>query len=423
MCSLVLNNKSVSRLLYWQVILAFFLPFLVDELHFPDFVSYGLDIFNLFITLFLLYSKNVKRSLRLAKLSIAVFSVILLLLYVVVNGILHFVKPQLIIWALRKTFRFYPFFFAIVALWDEKMIGRMYLFLDALQLPNFLIVLFQFFILGYEQDSIGGIFGHTSGCNGYLNLYFCIVTIMSIERYIHRETKLISVVLCMCMVVVSSVVAELKVIFVEIPLIILLAVLLNRPSPKTILAAIFMGAAVLLGWNIIQLVFPHWSYAFSSFQALVNVGNETSGGYNISRLSAISDINSILFHGDILKNLFGLGFGNCEYSSISFLTSAFFQEYGYLHYQWFTHQIWFLECGIIGILAYFAFFAVLFLWVTKQKKKHGDNSGMGTSCQLLIVIIAMHFIYNNALRAESGYILFAALALPCAYYRCKYEKQ
>ena len=419
----IIDNKRICKILYFQLLYAIFSPFLIDIFHFPNFINYGLDLINFLVILFFIKSKTAKRRIHTAGLSIVMLSVISLVIFVIINGILHFVKPPLIIWAFRNTMRFYPMFFSIVVFWDEKMIEKVVQLFLKLQVPNFIIVLFQFYILGYQQDSIGGIFGHISGCNGYLNIYLCIVTIFSVERYIHKKIRFKSLLFCLGMVMLSSVFAELKVAFIEIPLIIILALILNKPSIKLIMASCIVIMLIPIGIEIICRLFPQWADSFLSLDAFLSVGNEIGGGYNISRISAFSDIDRLIFRGDTLKNLFGLGFGNCEYSNFSFLTSEFYQSYGELHYRWFTHQMWFLECGYVGIILYILFFLLLFLWFNEQKLKYKDNYGFRATGQILIVIILLNFIYNFTLRSEAGYIILSALALSCAHIRCKKEEQ
>lgn len=413
-----LNNRTVSKLLFYQAIYILIYRFCVDVLHFPSVISYGIDIINVLVTMFFLYSKVAKKKLFLAGMAPVFFSVILLIGFCLADGIINMVKPQLVLWAFRNTMRYYPFFFSIIALWDEKMLDRMIKILFKLQYPNFLIVLFQYFVLGYHQDNIGGIFGHTVGCNAALNIYLCIVIALYIEKYIHKKTTLVPLLCAFVVFLVSIVLAELKVGFIELPMIIALAVLLNKPSFKTVVVTIAIVLMIPIGIQAIITLYPQWASFFVNLDSFLEIGTNVGGGYNISRLSAFSDINNLFFHNDISKNLLGLGFGNCEYSSITLFTSTFYERYGWLHYRWFAHQTWFLECGYLGIILYSLFFVTLFFWFIKLKRTYGDINGFGSFGQIIISLCFLNYIYNSTLRAEEGYILFLALALPCLNYRC-----
>ena len=419
---LVLNSSTVSKLLYYQVIYIFALRFCVDVLHFPSAISYGVDVINMLVTAFFLYSKSTKKKLFMAGMMPVIFAVIALIVFCFVDGITNMVKPQLFLWAFRNTMRYYPFFFSLVALWDEKMMDFVVKILLRLQYINFLIVLFQFFVLGYEQDYVGGIFGHTTGCNGALNIYLCIITALCIEKYIHKELGLFSTLSTVVIFLVSIVIAELKIGFIELPIILALAILLNKPSFKTVVATLVVLFMIPIGIQGMITLYPRWAYSFVDVGSFLGVGTEVGGGYNISRLGAFSDINGIFFHDDLIRNLFGFGFGNCEYSSIDIFTSSFNKRYGWLHYRWFAHQMWFLECCYLGIFFYALFFVSLFVWLAHQKRQFGDQGGFGSFGQIMIVICALSFIYNFTLRTEDGYMLYLALAIPCLNYRCVMEK-
>lgn len=420
---MILDKRTIQNMLRFQVFYIFFLRFFVDILRFPSAISYGIDLINLIITGYLLFSKAGKKRILRAGLASVVLSVVLLMVYTISDGIVNFVKPQLMFWAFRNTMRYYPFFFSIITFWDEKTMESMIRFLMKLQYPNFLIVLFQFFVLKSHQDNIGGIFGCISGCNGALNIYLCIVTALSVEKYLHKEIKLVSVLCTMGIFLTCSVLAELKVGFVELPMIIVLAILFNRPSFRTVVTTLAVLLMIPLGVSTIIVIFPQWAVSFMSLDAFFGIGSQTSGGYDISRLNAFSEINDLFFKNDFLQNALGLGFGNCEYSAISFFSSSFHKRYGWLHYRWFTHQMLFLECGYLGILFYAAFFVTLFLWFMRQKKEFGDNNGWGSFGQIMIAICALNFIYNYTLRTDEGYMLYLALAFPCLYYRCAMEKR
>lgn len=414
---LVLDNNSISKILRFQVFYIFFLRFFVDILHFPSTISYGIDLLNLTITVFFLYSKISKRKIFNAGLTGVAVSVVILMIFVIFDGIINLVKPQLILWAFRNTMRYYPFFFSIVVFWDENRLESMLRFLLELQFPNFIIILFQFFVLNYHQDNIGGIFGCATGCNGALNVYLCIVTALSIEKFIHKKTNLISVLFSVSVFLVASVLAELKIGFFELPLIIILAILLNQPSFRMIVILIAVTLMIPIGVSMIVELFPQWGKSFVDINTFLEMGAGTGGGYNISRLGAFSDINRLVFQNEFFKKFWGLGFGNCEYSSIELFSSSFYNRYGWLHYRWFSHQMWFLECGYLGILLYAFFFIQLFVWITGQKRKFGDDNGLGSFGQITIILSIVNFIYNFTLRSEEGYMLYFALALTCLYYR------
>ena len=77
-----------------------------------------------------------------------------------------------------------------------------------------------------------------------------------------------------------------------------------------------------------------------------------TGFGDLNRLTAITSINRLgLFQSSLLNQILGLGLGGAEYSAgISFLQSAFYRSYEYLHYYWLSHAWMYIECGYLGLI-------------------------------------------------------------------------
>lgn len=415
--SLVLNKKSISKIISIEFYYAFFWSAAVDFLHFPTSISYGLDLLNLIVLFFLLYARNSRQRINGYKAKSVYFSAILLMIFCCFSAVLNLVPfPQFLL-SCRNALRFFPFFFSVFLFWDEARLQKLVRFLVYFQLVNFLIIIYQHYALGFAGDYLGGIFGNNQGCNGYLNIYMCITVALVIERFLHKNEKLWMLVFtCVSWMLVAAL-AELKVAFIEIPIIIMIAVLLDKPSFKTVVVVFLVVIAVVMGINLIVLKFPQWANSFTSVNALLAVGSNIGGDYNISRTNAFSEINRLFFDNSIFYNIFGLGFGNCEYSSVGMLTSEFYKSYGFLNYGWFSHQMWFLQCGYIGVIGLFSFLANCAIWITKNKHIYKDEYGYGSFGQILMIILMINFVYNATFITEIGYIAFMALAIPFVYYK------
>ena len=46
------------------------------------------------------------------------------------------------------------------------------------------------YAMGYRGDNIGGMFGTTSGCNGYLNLFLIIIVAISMIEYLNKTRSI-----------------------------------------------------------------------------------------------------------------------------------------------------------------------------------------------------------------------------------------
>lgn len=416
---IVFNNKVISNILYFQFSYVFFYAGLVDFFHIPSIITYGIDILNIICFLYFLYSNKRKKVFKMTRVQYLYVMVFFLFLGCILTAVINLVNPLLVIWGVRNSLRYFPFFFSIIAFWDQDCLEQITQFLIKFQVINFIIILYQFFIKGYSQDLLGGIFGHSIGCNAALNMYLCIVVTLVIERYLRKKTSGIMLAFTLLTWIFIASAAELKIAFVEIPVIILLAIFLNKPSMRTFLIIVLAIIGLKIGLSLVVQYFPDWANAFTDIQSLLDVGKGTGGGYNISRFGAFSDITNLFFKDSVVNRIFGLGMGNCEYSSFSFLTSAFYREFGFLNYRWFSHQMWFLQCGYLGIIMLGIIILILFIWITKRKLKYRDEYGYGSFGQIFILLMIVNFIYNASLTTEVGYIAFAALALPFVYYKIR----
>lgn len=130
----------------------------------------------------------------------------------------------------------------------------------------------------------------------------------------------------------------------------------------------------------------------------------------MNRLTAIHI--SLSYLPTLGEKLFGLGLGNCDYSSFDFLVTPFFAAHEQLHYVWFSTAFLVLETGLVGFGLYCLFFVSVYLGATaRQKSGRADPH----SCRLARVLAIMCFvlmIYDASLRTEAAYMMYFVLALP-----------
>ena len=78
-----------------------------------------------------------------------------------------------------------------------------------------------------------------------------------------------------------------------------------------------------------------------------------------------------------------------------------------------SHAFLYLECGWIGLVFYYGFFAILYL----KMQKMGQNCDASvrpycTMTRILLVLCVLISVYNSTLRTEAGYMMYFALAAP-----------
>lgn len=401
------TRRTGKKLIAAQLYLVLFEGLLMS-FGIPSVITYFCDVIN--ILLVFLCVKGYKKMFSRIGYSTFIYCLLIYVGILVAGDILNMVSPFLALWAFRNSFRLISFFMScVVVLTVEDMISMVNK-LYRIFVLNFVVVLYQYGILNMSGDYIGGIFGTIVGGNAGVNIFCCLLTIYFVNAYLNGRTTLFRVGSVVVMSLLIAAFAEITVMMVEIPLFIMIAIFISRPSMKTFCIACLSICGLFFGLQLFAELFPgHYKY-IQSINAFIEGASGVGGGYNISRLTAVPDITKIFFKNSLIEKMFGYGFGACEYSSLSIFTSKFYESYGYLNYRWFDLQIRFLETGWFGLLGYFSLFLVLLILAVKYKNKLKSNYfSYGIAVSLTILVIISSF-YNAVLRTENGYLLFYFLA-------------
>lgn len=414
----------------WLLLLLLLLPFcfgiLNELLHLPWAIRYLLDV-----AWIVLLGMMILRRAYTGNWSTGVLGiwVLLFLIYTALSYVLQYQSPLYYLWGVRNNFRFYAAFFAFTAFLTEKDISGSLKIFDRLFWLNAVVSLIQFFLLGLDGDHLGGIFGTKTGGNAYTNVFFLIVVTRSVLLYLNKKENALPCLSKCAVALLVAALAELKFFFVEFVLVLILAVLLTDFTWRKVWIILGGLAAVSAGVMLLTMLFPSFIGWFSLQWFLENA--ITSKGYtssgDLNRLNAIPQINA-LWLVTSGQRIFGLGMGNCETSSFFFLNTPFFEKYGHMHYSWLSYAFMYLECGWIGLVFYWGFFALLFFRVRKMKKIAGAEGKI--YCQLaeiMAILCVVISVYNSSLRTEVGYMAYFVLAIPFvlqkAAKRAEYQKR
>ena len=396
----------------WLIFLIFLLPFLwgtlFSLLHLPSFIKYIADFAWVVLFASMLFARTARVYKKVAPLVVlvGVFFVYCLLLY-----LFNFESIVYFLWGTRNNFRFYVLFFAVIMFISADDIDGIFKFFDILFWINIPVVLIQYFVLGYEQDFLGGIFGVESGVNSMMIIFFTVVLSRSIIRYMQREESLLSCASKCIVALLISALAELKIFFVILIIILILAAAFTDFSWQK--AAIFAISAAAIFFTSSLLV---TLFNFENFLDISNIWElatqeHYSSEQTVNRLSAIPTLSRMLVT-DWKDRVFGLGLGNCDTSSFEICNTPFYQRYGSLRYTYFSCAFLFLEVGYVGLALYMLFFVLCFFMI-KKRIKDGKCQPLCGYVALITAILAIILIfYNSSLRAEIGYIVFFILALP-----------
>ena len=226
-----LNYKTCKNLIYIQIIIVLSVFFLISVFHLPSFLSYVTDIINILLLFCIFKIKGTKLDQvggRYIRISIGAFCI-----SVVIGIIINIVPPLLILWGARNLFRGIIFIIACVRFLDEEDVDKIFKIFFFAQLINLLVTLYQYLVLGINQDYLGGIFGIEQGCNGATNIFCVILLTYFGVNYINKKMPIHLFAIIAISTLIIAALAEIKIYYIEFALIIVLVILFSKPSFRT----------------------------------------------------------------------------------------------------------------------------------------------------------------------------------------------
>lgn len=410
--TLRIKRRSQNELITLFVLtFPFLFSVLIEILNFPSAVKYLIDVAWCLLLVTMLFKKKTKIS---ADANIMKFWIIAFFFYCFVNYIVNFQSVFYFLWGVRNNFRFYVFFLACIYYLNKRNIDEFFSFIDKIFYVHIVFVFVQYFVFGCKQDYLGGLFGTEQGCNGGLNIFQVIVVAYSVLRYLNRGSSFFKCLFNCAMCLLIAAMAELKFFFVEFGIIVILVLFLTKFTWKKFGIILFAGIGLIIGVQILLMIFPVWEGSMS-IKSLLDIASSDkgyTGGNDMNRLTFISMSND-LFLKTPLRQLFGLGLGNCDKSeAFSFLVSPFYMKYNLLHYDWMSSAFMYLENGFVGLIFYIGFFVFSFLAAAKSKRIDKGNIVYYQVTQIVAIISVLIVIYNASLRTEFAYMVYFILAIP-----------
>lgn len=409
--TLTIKIPSKNKLLvYCQFILVMIMFWLRDVLHFPSTITYLTDV----ILIYIIFMKFplIRAQIRQAKCKYQLRIVGLIVLCMMLGAIFNLVSPLLTLWGARNNLRFFAFFFVCIGLLGKKDVDSIVTLFKVFYWMNVIMCLFQYFVLGYSNDYLGGFFGITQGCNAYINILICIILAITFGEYFTKRMNLIKLIPYVITTLLIATLCELKIFYIEFIIIAFVTLLCTKPSFKTIGICFFIGIGLLMAIQLMIRYNPEILAMFTDPDSIEYYlsGNGYTNSGDLNRFSAIQDIHSMFFDGDLFHSLFGFGLGNCEYSSFSFLQSDFYKQYGFLNYRWMTHAWVYLEQGAIGLILLVGFFLSILGYIIYNRKRIRKDIQIAVIAFLPTCLIGI--IYNCALELEASYIIAIMCSLP-----------
>ena len=408
---LIFLGAAPKRLLYALIGYSMVVKFLIGDLGISSIANYVCDgLLLLVLLLALLRPREGYTPLPCLRH----IGLVLLAFWFVatVSALLNGVDFVLYAWACRNTFRLFGIFYCCIRLFNRDDIFRLVSLLTVFFWVNIVVCAFQYFVLGTGQDNTNGFFGTGSGGNAMMVILMFVVSSLSLFGYSSNKKTLMELVLTFVACCFLAVIAELKVYFVLLVLLITFAVLLNRFSFRNITIVVLSVVVLLVGVQLVEMLYPN----FAGFFSLENIiDNSFEGSYSnqgtLNRLSAVETI-STMFLGDGIERALGLGFGSGQFTQ--FFESSLYEVWGeILHWTWFTDAAIVLETGYIGLALYAMVFVLMAVQITLMRKCSGTDKWLVSACASIAVLCLVLIVYNCSLTVDpSCYFTGVVLAFP-----------
>lgn len=386
----------------------FLISTLIGMLKLPSVVKYSADIAWVLILIIMIFEKKIILKKVLVPCVLFVFGIL------VVWSIVYIFNYQSMfyfLWGIRNNFRFYIAFIAFCVFFSSEDVTFWLNFVDICFWINIVVTFFQFFILGFEQDYLGGIFGVSRGCNGYTLIFLALVISKSCLSCMNGEEKILVCFLKIAFSLIIAAMAELKFFFIIFIIVLAGSTIITKFSFKKFLLILVSSAIFMFGISVLMLIFGE--HELLNFERIIQLttASSYSSGEDLGRFSAIPTISNTILT-DSTKKIFGLGLGNCDTSAFAACNTPFFQTYEYLHYTWFSSAFIFLETGFLGLFLNLLFYVICFVFALINIKNKKGVSIYNQIALIFSLICIMLTFYNSSLRTEAGYMAYFVLALP-----------
>lgn len=408
---LILLGSDPKKLLYGLIAYSMVVKFLVGDLGLPSVANYVCDGLLLLTMLFALWRPREgyvpSRGLRRVAMVLLLFWVI-----ATVSALLNAVSPVLYVWACRNTFRLFGILFCCVRLLDRDDVFGLVKFFIVFFWINLVVCAYQYFVLGTGQDNTNGLFGTGSGGNAMMVILMFAVSALCLFGYSSRRKSMAELIATLAACCFLAAIAELKVYYVLLALLIGLSVILNKPSFRNVAIVAFSLVALFAGVQLLETYNPDF-VGFFSFDSIIESTSE--GGYSsegtLNRLSAVETLD-VMFMNGAAERAFGLGFGAGQFTQ--FFESPLYTIWGeVLHWTWFTDAAVFLETGYVGLAVYVAIFAIVAVQAVRMRRRTGSDCWLVSACASIAVLCLVLIVYNCSLTVDpSCYFIGVVLAFP-----------
>ena len=419
-CIFLLILDKPLLVIYTQIIYSCFMRILISNLHFPDFIKYFSDFLTVVLFVQIVLQLNKTKTLNIRK---PMFIIILFLIAGIFSTAYNGASLIFFSWGMRTYIKFFVFFLACTIFLKLADIERLIKFLLKIFPVNIALVVIQYFVLGYSDDYIGGLFGSERGCNAEMNLYLIAIAVITIIFYVYKKIEFRNFAFNSIGICAIAALSELKIVFIIYLFVLLVTIVFSFPNKRAITISIVGVFILLISIPVFMVLYPNWAEVFSDINKVryefFEIRYEGPNTNSLSRLSAGTYISHNLLTTPMQK-LFGIGFGNA--STFLNISSSFYTRYKELRYIWFFYSLMLTEIGIIGLIIYCLFFLSVIYESFRIKRKLNENCIFYCYISFIISMIVFPLlVYNASLNMDAAFIFFFTFSFPFILEKETYE--
>ena len=405
---LLIWNKPVL-VIYIQLIYCCFMRFFIWHLHFPDVIKLFSDFLTVILSLQVILNFNKTKTLNIRK---PLFFIILFFISATFSSIISGSSISFYLFGLRTYYKLFIYFLACTIFLKREDLDKLMKFLLMILPIDTLVVLFQYFILGLEDDYIGGLFGTVQGCNGESNIYLTITCIIAITFYVSKKIKLwyCNIIILQCCMIAA--ISELKILFFTLALILMVVFIFNYSNKRAIIILVSSFFFLSIGIFAFLIIYPGWITMFTDFGSFLR---ETAAGtYGSSNTLGRTIAGPYVLQNILMEpvqKIFGVGLGYGDrYLSMK---SNFFARYESLSFNLFAYVIIIIEVGILGLILFCLIFASILYESMRVINKIEKEKKIYCCISFIVSIqVFLQILYDQAIFWDGAYILFFSLSFP-----------
>ena len=412
------KNNWIVTMIYFEIIDNLIIKFIVGNTVLPSMFNYVSDV----VMLAMLIGALRRSGGRVAGIPRSMLAIAGgLWLISLISYALNLYSPLLYLWGLRNNFRFLVFAMLCARYLERKDIDLIFEILFGFFLTNVAVVTWQFLILDRNRmsfgDFISGLYnnGAERGGNEALAWLISIVCIWQTVKFLNEGGNGLRLMIVWAGALYMAAVAEIKLVVVILVFSCVLALMLCRKSGRSAALVIFSVLTVFLGVQLMYVIFPQFKDFFTIEQMLSYVTKEegysaATGG--IDRLTAIPYVFTN-YLTQWPQKLFGIGLGNADYSSFSFLTSAFYRQHSWTGYSYFSSAFLTVELGVVGLIGFIIWYGNFARQALVARVRNIQEKTIRDTVLILSLIAIIMIFSNQSLKLEaSAYMVMCVLSFP-----------